>query len=828
MIQKSTKTLSIKILRYFLWTLFSIVFILGGIIGVYLYEAKSSPYGIVSHSDLHDNITISFDKSDIPHIDAKSSNDAFFALGYLHARERTWQMEFNRRLASGSLSEVFGESTLGIDRFIRTLGIRNAARAQYELLPSSTKLSLQSYANGVNAGYADLGWPLPLEFLITGTKPGFWIPVDSVSWSMMMALDLGDNWSKEFTRLQLAATLPTSKIWEVLPPYPGDEPATSVDFSTLYHQAGIYRQKVDTVPSQKTSLLSPLAEKTLLSWLPSSLEGVGSNNWVIDGKHTTSGKPLLANDPHLGLTSPAIWYVAHLRSPEMEVIGGSIPGLPGIVLGHSDQIAWGFTNTAPDVQDLFIEAIDPKNPAKYKTPTGSQSFKVRREVIMIKDQPSITMIVKETRHGPVISDVFPPAEKLIDTARFSLALKWTALDEHNQSIKALIDMNKADNLEELQSNLEHYSAPMQNVVMADVGGRISYRAAGIAPKRMKHNASSPSLMGVAPAFGWESSNDWKEYLKIDELPRIDNPPNGWIATANQKVEEDSKPYTLTSDWTMPFRYDRIAELINQKPKHDIESMMNMQKDTVSLAAKDLIPIIKNVQSNHPLALSAKNILANFSGDMRADSSAALIFNAWVDQYTRAIFASHLGDVFESEYSKRGLRGGLLQVINKHLDDWCDQVGTEKKETCEELNTKAFDQSLTLLSAKYGKNPSTWRWGDAHPAISEHRPLSKVALLKKWFEVRSPASGDGYTINVGKMNFTNPSEPFEANVAPGFRAIYDLSDLDRSMFIYQTGQSGWIQSKRFKEYSQLWSQNSYLPLALHPKEDPIGKLVIQSK
>jgi penicillin G amidase len=796
--------LTLRLGKYFLYLALLIGIILGAIFTFYSMDVKSLPNGSFINSHLRDKTSIVFDQSDVAHIEAKYPNDAYFALGYLHGRERPWQMEFNRRVASGTLSEILGEKTLGIDRFIRTLGIRNAARRQYESMPANTKLALEAYCNGINAGFADLGWALPPEFFLTGSKPAIWTPIDSVSWSIIFALDLGGNWSKEFQRLEMSQRLSTEQIWDVLPPYLGDPPLTSIDFANMYRQQGIF-------PHTETKQ-SAQSNAEIFAWLPQNIEGKGSNNWVISGTKTLSGKPILANDPHLGLSAPAPWYFAHLKAKELNVIGGTVPGMPGVVLGHTDKLSWGMTNTDPDVQDLYIEAIDPKNPVNYKIPTGYEAFKVRRESILVKGHEPVNFIVRETRHGPVISDALPEAGQVIDTNQYVLALRWTALDPANQSIRALIDINRASTLEEFRAALEHFYAPMQNIVMADTDGHIAYQAAGVAPRRVK----GQGMMGVAPTFGWLAENDWKDYLRFDELPHYFGSDKPWVVTANHKVEDDSLPFTLTGDWTNPYRANRIEELLKKGP-HSVESEMVNQNDTLSLAAKPLITVLQHSSATHPLTQQAQKILQNFDGNMQANGAAPLIFNSWVDQFTRAVFMHKLGPSFDRIYQTRGLRPALLNIVQNKKETWCDQPGTPTVETCQDLSNIALEKALTYLSQRYGNDMSLWHWGEAHVATGGHRPFGQVPILAKLFNTNIASAGDGDTVNVGKMSFKNTTEPYSSDVAPGLRAIYDMADVDQSIFIGFGGQSGWVQSKRYREYMDLWAHENYLPLTLHPTE-----------
>ena len=483
---------------------------------VYFIATKTKLAGEFTAPGLSAAVTIKFDDNAIPHIQAQTNEDALFALGYLHASERPWQMEFNRRLASGKLSEILGPNTLGIDKFIRTLGIRRAAEKQFESYPIESKRMIQAYSDGVNEGYKRLGWALPAEFMILGTEPGIWSPADTVAWSLMMALDMGGNWHKEFLRLELSQSIDTARIWEVLPPYPGEAPPTSVNFAQMYRDLGVFRA------AQNTNKVA--AYQDLLKDLPGGFEGIGSNNWVVSSQKSATDKPWLANDPHLGLTSPAVWYFAHIDAPDIKVIGATLPGLPMVVLGRTSQIAWGFTNTDPDVQDLYLEAIDQQNTSRYQLPGGGhENFIFREEIVGIKGQASERFIVRESRHGPIISDAYDRAKELINTDRFALAMRWTALDTANQTLVAGLGMNRATNLEDFKSALKHYYAPMQNIVMADVDGNIAYRAIGAVPKRTKGHG----LFGSAPALGWDKQYDWAGYLPLDVLPKENNPAKGW-------------------------------------------------------------------------------------------------------------------------------------------------------------------------------------------------------------------------------------------------------------------------------------------------------------
>ena len=771
----------------------------------YLYSAQSNISGKRAIKSLGDSIAITFDEVDIPHIKAKSQADAYFALGYLHASERSWQMEMNRRIASGRLSEILGNDTVKIDRFVRTLGIKRAAERQFDRYPVSAKRLLQAYADGVNAGNAQLGWALPIEYFLTGSKPGHWSPTDSVAWMLMMAYDLGGNWHKELQRLELSQFLSTKQVWEVTPPNEPGEPVSNVDFSKLYRDLQVFHPTPGPAEAKPQNL--PATELSRWDRLGGK-DGIGSNNWALSGKLSSTGKPLLANDPHLGLSAPAIWYFAHLEAPGINVIGATLPGIPGVVLGRTDKYAWSFTNTGPDVQDLYIEQIDAKNPGMYRGPDGPLPFKVHQEIIDIKGAPSFTFLVKETRHGPVISDSYRQAKRVINTDRFALALRWTALDIENQSVVGLLEMNRSADLDQFKQALRKNYAPMQNVVMADTEGNIAYQAAGIAPKRLLHHG----LYGVAPALGWEKQYDWNGYVPFEQLPASNNPEQGWIATANQKIMAANDPNPLTGDWELPTRYHRIVDLIKAKSIHSFDDMKTMQGDTLSLAATPLLDLFKSSQSSHPLNAKAMEIARNFDGDMKVDSAGALIFNAWADQLTRNLF-SRLSYLFTENYGSRNYRAPLLNQVQNPNSPWCDNPKTERVESCQESANLALDKALDYLSKEYGNDPQSWAWGKAHLAISEHRPFSKIPLLGDFFNIKTPFPGDSFSVNVGRLELMQSKNPYETLQAPSLRTVFDFSDLEKSVFVYQTGQSGWVQSKLYRNMNALWAKNDYLPLQM---------------
>jgi penicillin amidase len=791
------------------------------------YVKKSFPLidGELSVPGLSAPIRVERDPSDITHIKAATAQDAWFGLGYVHAQERSWQLEFNRRLMHGELSEVFGSATLETDKLLRALGIMQAAQAQWNGLPDEARVALKSYADGINAFHATSEQALPPEFHILGVKPGTWTPQDSVAWSIMMALDLGGNWGSEFARLSAAQTLSTEHMWQLLAPYGKEPPVSKVDFFKLYADLQVYKSK----PQDATKTVADHAdhmgatfgfESTMLAemrqWASDfannagNVEGKGSNNWVIAGSHTISGKPLLANDPHLGLSAPAIWYFASLQAPGINVIGATLPGLPFVVLGRSDKVAWGITNTGPDTQDLYLEQINPANPGQYRVPDVDgvvtwAEFKARQETIKVKNQADLVLTLRETRHGPVLSDAQKSHADLLDLNKYVLSLRWNALDADNQTVLAGVRANRARNVEELKAAYAVFQSPMSNLVIADVDGHIAFKAVGKVPLRRADN----DIMGLAPSPGWDARYDWAGWIATADTPEDDG-HKGWVASANQKITAPDYRYFLGQDFTLPDRFDRIEELLAATPKHDLASMQKIQSDEHSSGAARLLPLLLKAKSSHPLSEQAMAKLKGFDSVMRPDTAAPLIFASWVDEVTRGLIQPKLGsELFKSLYGKRHFRFTVEEALLEPDAWWC------APKTCDEQVNSALDRALDRLQAAYGSDVSQWRWGIAHASLSAHKPFSNVGPLARYFDVRSATGGDAFTVNVGQYWPVEGKLPFASRHAASMRAMFDLSNLENSRFIYQTGQSGLVFSDRYRDMAAPWRAVEYRPMQLSP-------------
>jgi penicillin amidase len=792
-----------KWLRRAGWVVLGLLVLLGVALTWYWQAAQPQTRGEVAVAGAAGPVRIERDEQGIPTIRAGNEDDACFGLGYAHAQDRLWQMETHRRIGAGRLAEALGPGALEADRFLRALGVRRAAAAQWKNLAPASRAAVLAYTAGVNAYLQGGLKALPPEFLILGLRPEPWDPIDSLAWALMMAWDLGGNWNTELLRLRLALQLPVDRINELVPPYPGEKPLATMDYAALYR--GL---KLDAGSATVTSWM------TLPEIAPSSgVEGVGSNNWVLAGSRTTTGHPLLANDPHLKLSAPALWYFARLEAPGLHVAGATLPGLPGVVLGQNADIAWGFTNTGPDVQDLYLEEVDPQDPTRYRTPEGWARFETATETLRVKGQPDQTITVRRTRHGPVISDAGTMPDVLGPKARPThvLAMRWTALDEDNDALAPAGAMLQAKSVAEFIAATRGWVAPMQSMVVADRAGHIGLVAPGRVPLRKPGN----DLHGLAPAPGWDARYDWAGWVPADETPRQTDPESGFIATANQRIVGPEYPHFLTTDWALPYRHRRIEQVLAGKPRHSIEDLAALQADVKSLAVAPLLPFLLKAKSSHPLAAAAQAQLAGFDGTMAADRAAPLIYWAWQRQFARAVFADEVSTaLWERSLRFRSFQDALELVVQRPDSPWCDNRATPAIETCAQQADVAFTRALDELQRSQGDEVAKWQWGRVHQARSEHRPFSRVPALARWFELRTPVGGDTQTVNVSRVVMqpdATTGEVFLSDHAPSLRAIYDLGDPAQSRFMHSTGQSGLPMSPLYRSFVQPWAEVKYVPV-----------------
>ncbi len=788
----------LKILGLIVVVLVVVLLAAGG--GGYLWLRRSLPQttGELRASGLAAPVQIVRDRDGVPHIRAASEADALFALGYVHAQDRLWQMEFQRRIGQARLSELFGPSTLATDKFLRTLGVYRAAQSAYAALAPDPRALLEAYAAGVNASIAASAGRLPIEFTILGVTPEPWRPEDSLAWAKMMAWDLGGNWSEELLRERLAAQVGPEAAAQLMPASASDDPLILPDGGMSVAGAGSATAAQQAGPLAGAELDAAgelLALGRALEELGLGGDHVGSNNWVIAGSRTASGKPLLANDPHLGSRIPSIWYLAHVSGGAIDAIGATLPGLPGIVIGHNARIAWGVTNTGPDVQDLFVERLNERNEVMYQG--RWEPVTVIPEVIKVKGEEDVPLFVRVTRHGPLISDVTEGDGR-------PLAFRWTALDPQDRTLEAFLDINRAQGWDEFRAALRHYHAPMQNFVYADVDGNIGYYAPGALPVRGRGD-------GTAPVEGWSGLHDWQGYVPFAELPHDFNPERGYIATANNQVAPGSYPYLISSSFAAPYRAQRIVEQIEAQSELTVASMAALQGDIVSLQARALLPYLTAIEGANEAERAALELLRGWDGAMTGESAAAAVYQGYYNALAEAVFGDELRAIYADDYyAKTDFHAIVLQrVLGGEAAAWCDDVNTPAPEGCDAALGRALADGLASMAEAQGSpEVGGWRWDRAHIARFPHNPFDEVAALQPLFSRSIANGGDDFTVNVAPPD---RDELYYQYHLPSYRQIIDLADLDGSRFMQTTGQSGNPVSAGYANLIAPWQRVEYLPM-----------------
>lgn len=750
-------------------------------------------------------VSIIRDRNGVPHIIGTTVEDLYRALGFAHAQDRLWQMELMRRVGQGRLAEIFGEQLVDTDIFLRTLDLAGHAERSYERFPADAKALLEAYAAGVNAflerpvGLFESRWPP--EFLVLRHKPEPWRPADSLTLVKVMALNLSANLGPEIQRLTLAAQgFSPDEIEDIMPLNDGENPPPLPDLSKLY-------------PLRS---LGPGRRRTAA--LDNDIGSGASNNWVVAGSRTVTGKPLLANDPHLRLSAPSIWYLVHLAlkgSERANLVGASLPGTPIVVLGRGDTIAWGFTNTEADVQDVFIEKLNPDNPEEYLTPDGWRRFDV--DVMEIRVARGETRLVerRRTRHGPVLPPQFRNLGRILGQG-YVAALQWTALSDDDTTVLAGLFSPNIRTVSDWIERTRHYVVPMQSMVVADMAGDIALIAPGRLPIRHLEN----QIAGRAPVPGWEAKYDWQGYVAFEELPRTINPPDGVIGTANARIVSRDYPHHITYDWDADYRHRRVAELLAKRDKHDMATMQAVQLDVFSPAFAELAPLMiaaaKAAVSEEEDLRQLLDQVERWDAQMRSDAVEPLVFMAWLRETVQAVFADDLGPVFRQFF--RPQAKALIRVLKGQASgrDWCDDINTPARESCGDILAAAFRRAIADLESRYGKDRAKWSWGQAHYASGEHRVFSTLPLIGRYFIVGTASPGGPYTLNRGLVEFDS-EDPFANRHASTLRAIYDLSDLDNSLFMQPTGQSGNPFSRFYRTFETSWSEGQYIRIPTDPAE-----------
>ncbi|GAB4212267.1 MAG: penicillin acylase family protein [Roseiflexaceae bacterium] len=779
-----------RVLIWLVGIVLALVLALGG--GGYLWLRGSLPQtnGAIKLAGLSGPVEVLRDASGIPHIRGASEEDALMGLGYVHAQDRLWQMEFQRRIGNGRLSEVLGTTTRQTDIFLRTLGPHRAAARAWSTARPEERRAIEAYVRGINAFISTHhGRELPVEFTILGFEPEPWRPEDVIVWIKMMSWNLGGNWSDELLRAKLIAKIGPDKAAELLPAAAADDPLILPPDSA---SAGPGPQPV-AAPAppvgERTSAGLLAVDQAIREGLGLGGHLIGSNNWVIGGARSASGKPILANDPHLGAQIPSIWYLAHLSGGAIDAIGATLPGLPGIVIGHNGRIAWGVTNTGPDVQDLFIERIN-GDTVEYQ---GRQEpLTVLTETLKVKGEPDTALRVRVTRHGPLISDAIKDSDQ-------ALAFRWTALDDQDHTLAAFLAINRARNWQEFTAALSSYHAPMQNFVYADVDGNIGYYAPGALPIRAKGD-------GRVPVPGWTGEYDWSGYVPFEQLPHSYNPEQGFIVSANNRVAPDSYPYLIGSSFAAPYRALRITELVKAKPLNTLDDVAAMQADVRSAHAALLLPLLLQATPADARSTRALELLRGWDGTMRGDSAAAAVYQAWYAHLPQHVFRDELGDELAESYEGDPVAIVLPTMLRDNAA-WCDDTRTAGRDNCATTMGLALRDGLAEMAKLQGSDdPSAWRWDKVHIAMFPHNPFDNVPQLQPIFSRSIPNDGDRFTVDVAP-----PRADYRQRHVASYRGIIDLSDLDRSRFMHTVGQSGNPLSPHYSDLLERWQRVEYLPM-----------------
>ena len=724
-------------------------------------------------------VEIATDRHAVPHIFAQTQQDAYFALGYVHARDRMWQMDLNRRIGAGRLSELIGSAGLRYDRLMRVLGFQASAEASVQALAPEVRQALESYAAGVNAWLGSHSGPLPIEFQVLRYTPEPWKPADSLIWGKLMALQLSGNYSDELLRARLMGKFPADTIRQMYPEYPANAPVTLAADLT-----GLNFDKLHA------ALPPPLGPST------------ASNEWVVSGKRSGTGKPVLVNDPHLQLGAPTLWYLARIEAPGLSITGATVPGVPFHILGRNDRISWGFTTTGSDVQDLYVERLDPANPEKYLTPDGSRAFDRRTETIKVNGAPDEELIVRTTRHGPVLSDIDPRAVQAAPEGHV-ISLAFTGLSDRDTTAEALWRLNRAPDWEGFKAALRLIQAPQQNIVYADVQGNIGFYTPGLVPIRSKGD-------GSVPVPGWTDEYAWTGAIPFEELPQAFNPPGGRIVNANNRVVGPGYRWFLTNRWDDWHSAARIEQVLDENGHHGVDAAEALLRDNVSLAAQELLPLMLKIKPTSPTAKAAIDMLSGWDGTMTRDRAEPLIYEWWVRELNRALYADELGGLFPEVLTPSPR---LVRHILTKVPQWCDDITTpDRKETCDEMLNRSLDRALTILTERHGPDMAKWRWGMEHRAPLAHQVLSKVPVLKDLFDIGIETDGGNHTINRGGSNIRDEIAPFSDIHGAGYRAVYDMSDPENSRFMISTGQSGNPLSSHYGDLVEPWRDGRHFTIS----------------
>ncbi|WP_071675183.1 penicillin acylase family protein [Nioella nitratireducens] len=760
-------------------------------------------------SGLNDRVDIVRSNADVPHIYGETDHDVFYGLGFAHAQDRLWQMLMMRRTAQGRLSELFGQRTLRIDELMRRLDLYGHARRSVTAQDPETLAMLQAYSDGVNAWLglvADeaLGRGAP-ELLLFSPEIAPWRPADSLAVVNMMALQLAGHQETEVLRARTSLMLnDPARLADILPDPPGDAVADLPEYAALFPDLPRYIASAD------------MPRDPLQPWPAAPSLAGASNAWAAAPSRSATGAALLANDPHLGLTAPTIWYLARLQLSSGGVIGATIPGMPIVLLGRNEHVGWGMTSSYMDDIDLFVEELNPDNPEEYRTPDGWAEFETRRSIIEIADSPPVTVTLRDTENGPVIpgthwsfGTVTPPGHVM--------SMAWTALTDDNTSLRTGLELMRATTVDEAMDAGRWFVAPSQNLVVAS-RDRIGMQVIGHMPWRLLESETQ----GRVPSPGWVAANRWQGVTQYSANPRFLDPEGGILGNTNNRMIDRPFPLHVSHSWGDTQRIRRWEHLMQSRQVHTRDSFVEAQLDTVSPTARALLPLVGRElwftgQAAAPGTVEARraealDLLAAWNGDMNEHLPEPLIYAAWMRFLQQRLIADELGPL-ASEFQR--VQPVFIERVYRDIDgasDWCDVQPSSIVETCTDIARMALDDALQFLTETYGNNISSWRWGDAHEAVHEHQVLGDTPLFGWAVNIRQSTSGGDNTLNRAQTSAELPN-PFQNVHGPGYRGVYDFADPDSSVFITSTGQSGHPLSRYYDNLGELWRRGEYIPMSL---------------
>ncbi len=748
------------------------------------------------------------DNANVPHIFGETDEDVFYALGFAHAQDRLWQMTMLRRTVQGRLSEVFGTPTVSIDKLMRRLDLYSRATASVEVQDERTRRLLSAYATGVNVrldqvNASALGRGAP-EMFVFNAPVAPWRPADSLAIIKLMALQLSGHLDAEVLRARMSLVVPDAdRLSDILPEVPGS------GVVALPEYAGI-------VPGVLPFAGAAPPERHPLSPFRAGVMAGASNVWAAAPSRSASGGTLLANDPHLGFTAPAIWYLARMELQSGGVIGGTIPGLPLVLTGRSASLGWGLASAGMDDQDVFIEKGNPENPEEYRTPDGVKAFQTRGSIINIKDESPITITLRWTDNGPVLPGTHYNLAAVTPPGHVA-SLAWTALSPRDTSMTAALKLMEAKSVREGIAAIEDFVAPAQNMVLVDRED-IAMKMIGVMPRRDARHQSQ----GRMPSPGWIAANRWQGRLPYASNPEFIAPNGGILGNTNNKTVDRPFPNHVSFTWGDTQRVQRWRRLMQSRQVHTRDSFIEAQLDTVSFTARSLLPLIgaelwftgEAAPDGTPLRQRqrALTLLAGWSGEMNEHLPEPLIYAAWLRSLQARIVQDELGPLAAAMTHVEPL---FIERVFRDVDGagvWCDVIQSAATETCADMARLALDDALVSISETWGPALESLRWGDAHQATHDHPVLGEVPLLRFFVNIRQSTNGGDNTLQRGLTRGTGP-EPFQNVHGAAYRGVYDFADPDSSVFVTSTGQSGHFLSRHYDDLAQLWRRGEYIPMSL---------------